>query len=202
MKNSKILYLIPGFVIGIILAVGAFALLGQKINQTPHQNTLANSDVMDAHFIEQMIPHHEDAITMSEIALEKAESPEVRELAKNIIDSQTEENDLMREWYGEWFSRKLPRGDEVMQHHGMGSSRQLHMGITGTSADILNLENSEDFDRKFIEHMVPHHQMAVMMASMLKDGSTRPEMKKLADDIISAQTSEIDLMRGWLEQWN
>ena len=49
--------------------------------------------------------------------------------------------------------------------------------------------------------MIPHHQMAVMMASMLEDGTTRSEMKKLADDIITAQTDEIDQMRGWLKEW-
>jgi len=72
----------------------------------------------------------------------------------------------------------------------------------GNDSDATRLEDAQDFDRAFVEDMIPHHQMAVMMASMLKDGTTRPEMKKLADDIITAQTSEISMMRSWLTNWN
>lgn len=49
--------------------------------------------------------------------------------------------------------------------------------------------------------MIPHHQMAVMMASMLKGGTNRSEMRQLADDIITSQTNEIDKMREWLKKW-
>jgi uncharacterized protein (DUF305 family) len=66
---------------------------------------------------------------------------------------------------------------------------------------MTRLEQAADFDKAFIEEMIPHHQMAVMMASMLKAGSQRPEMQKLADDIILAQTAEIDQMRQWYQVW-
>lgn len=72
----------------------------------------------------------------------------------------------------------------------------------GNETDSARLENADDFDTAFVEDMIPHHQMAVMMASMLKDGSSRPEMRKLADDIIAAQTSEINEMRMWLTKWS
>jgi len=81
---------------------------------------------------------------------------------------------------------------------GMMSQGGMHMGST---QDIDALKNATDFDKEFIEQMIPHHQMAVMMASMLKNGTNRPEMQKLADDIIAAQTREIDQMRAWLKTW-
>lgn len=71
----------------------------------------------------------------------------------------------------------------------------------GDNTDITRLETATDFDRAFIEEMIPHHQMAVMMASMLKNGTAREEMGNLADDIIAAQSSEIDQMRAWLRSW-
>ena len=49
--------------------------------------------------------------------------------------------------------------------------------------------------------MIPHHQMAVMMANMLASSTNRPEMKKLAQDIIIAQTKEINQMREWYKAW-
>jgi len=164
---------------------------------------VSNSDVLDAHFIEQMIPHHEDAITMAQLAEIKAKTPEVKQLATNIIGSQGKEIDQMKSWYKQWFGRDLPTGKNVMTQHGMmGGNQSMHMGMMGNETDSTRLENAVDFDKAFVEDMIPHHQMAVMMASMLKNGSSRPEMRKLADDIITAQTSEIDQMRGWLTQWS
>lgn len=172
--------------------------------RTTSQNMMQNqnSDTVDAHFIEQMIPHHQDAVTMAALAQSKAQRPEVKELAMNIIDDQNHEIEKMKVWYKEWFGRELPTSDEVMTQHGMkGNESQMHMGMMGDNSDMTRLENAEDFDKAFVEAMIPHHQMAVMMASMLKDGTKRPEMKKLADDIVAAQTSEIDQMRQWLSEW-
>jgi len=210
MKNNKYLYLLVGILIGVI-GVSVFNYSNFSINRYPvgmmgqRNNTVQNSDAIDAHFIEQMIPHHEDAITMSELALEKAVRPEVKELAENIITSQTKEIDQMKVWYKKWFEKEVPQDASIMGMHGMmGSARQnsMHMGMMGGDADIENLESAEDFDREFVEQMIPHHQMAVMMAYMLKNSTERAEMKKLSEDIISAQTSEIDMMRNWLEAWN
>ncbi|MDQ3008646.1 MAG: DUF305 domain-containing protein [bacterium] len=156
---------------------------------------------IDAHFIEQMIPHHEDAITMAKLAQTKAKRPEVKLLANSIIESQGQEITQMKSWYQEWYGRELPTGDQVMNQHGMMGSNEMHMGVRGDQTDMTNLEQAVDFDTEFVREMITHHQMAVMMTSMLKNGTNRPEMIKLADDIITAQTSEIELMRGWLNEW-
>jgi len=157
---------------------------------------------IDQHFIEQMIPHHEDAITMANLALEKATHPEVKNLAQNIISSQSEEISQMKRWYKEWFNQDVPQGTDQMGGHGMTGSSGMHMGMMGNDTDIDTLENSPDFDLSFIEEMIPHHQMAVMMASMLKSSTNRPEMAQLANNIINDQTSEIDQMRSWYQSWS
>jgi uncharacterized protein (DUF305 family) len=74
--------------------------------------------------------------------------------------------------------------------------------IFKNKSDLDHLKNATDFDQVFIEEMIPHHQMALMMASMLKNGTNRPEMKQLADSIITAQSSEIDQMRKWHQDWS
>lgn len=77
----------------------------------------------------------------------------------------------------------------------------MHMGMMGDKTDIERLRAAVDFDKAFIEEMIPHHQMAIMMAQVLENTTSRDEMTKLAVDIISAQTNEISEMRKWYKAW-
>lgn len=64
---------------------------------------LADEDPFDRAFMNNMIPHHQSAITMAEVALEESENPEIRELAQNIIESQRAEIERMQGWLDEWY---------------------------------------------------------------------------------------------------
>lgn len=197
-QNNKLMYGLIGVFIGGILVW----FLATNTTNNNNQGVMNNSSLIDAHFIEQMIPHHEDAIIMAKLAETKAKRPEVKELARDIIDSQGREIDQMKDWYKEWFGLDVPTGTQVMNQHGMmGNDSNMHMGMMGDESDITRLEQTSDFDKAFIEDMIPHHQMAVMMATMLKNGTGRPEMIRLAEDIISAQTKEINEMRQWYKNW-
>lgn len=210
MDQSKVIYAVVGILLGGGLVwlvtssavntnnTGMMQMMGM---QGGSQQRVRGSNMMDAHFIEQMIPHHEDAITMARLAQTRSARPEVKQLAENIITSQSKEIDQMKRWYQEWFGREVPAGEQVMNQHGMMGGSVMHMGMMGDETDSTRLETATDFDRAFVEEMIPHHQMAVMMASMLKQGTERPEMRELADEIITAQTAEIDQMRGWLRTW-
>jgi len=144
----------------------------------------------DRRFIEEMIPHHEDAVMMSELALEKSDNEEIIELAENIKREQSREIDEMRSWYRSWY------GTDVPEYAG-----GMTQTMMGDMTDLGLLEDTEDFDREFIEQMIPHHQMALTMVSMMLYGTERQEMKKLAEDIIRTQTEEINQMRAWYSQW-
>ncbi len=212
--QNEILYGIIGLVAGILIGIfsasqavnnnmtGMMQMMGmgRNINFQSGQGTQMTATI-DAHFIEQMIPHHEDAITMANLALTNAKRPEIKQLSQNIIDSQSKEINDMREWYKDWYGGEVPQDEQVMGGHGMGGNTGMHMGMMGDETDMTRLEQSADFDRAFIEEMIPHHQMAVMMANMLKNGTNRSELKQLADNIITAQTDEIDQMREWYGQW-
>ncbi len=202
--QEKILYGVVGLLIGII-ATWAFANKAVNSHHPGMMNVMGMSkssqmmENIDRHFIEQMIPHHADAIAMAHLALEQGEHPEIRDLAQNIIDSQSTEIDQMKSWYQGWFNKAVP---DVFAEtdHGMGSG-MMHGGVMNNESDIESLRSAEPFDKAFIEEMIPHHQMAVMMAQMLKNSTTRPEMKQLADNIIEAQNKEIEQMRNWHNQW-
>lgn len=206
MTNGQLTYglgglLIGGVVVWFVLGSATTYNFRGMIGQQPGaQHQMMNSGSIDAHFIEQMIPHHEDAITMAILALSRAQHPEIKRLAQAIIDSQGKEIDQMEAWYKEWFGREVPYG-QGMGQHGMMDSSGMHMGMMGNATDMQRLEQAADFDKAFIEEMIPHHQMAVMMATMLNASTQRPQMQKLGDDIIATQTEEINEMRQWYSAW-
>ena len=211
--NKEILYGIVGLFIGVLITVfvasnavnksntGMMRMMGMhtQINNTQNGNGMMGSS-LDRHFIEQMIPHHKDAITMADIALQKAQHQVIKTLATNIKTGQSAEITKMEGWYKNWYGTDVPQ-DTDDTSSGIGMMGQMHGGMMGNNTDTTSLENATNFDKAFIEEMIPHHQMAVMMANMLLQGTTRPEMKQLAKDIITAQTKEINQMRQWYSDW-
>ncbi len=205
MNKNNTLILIGGIVIGVLITA---VITSNAVNNQSYgmmrmmgirQQTSMMGSNIDQHFIEQMILHHDDAITMANIALQKAEHPETKQLAQNIIQAQTSEINQMRQWYKSWYGQDVPDTFASMGH-GMGSGT-MHMGMMGNTTDTASLESAKPFEKAFIEEMIPHHQMAVMMAQMLKNSTQRPEMRNLADNIINTQTKEIDQMSNWYSQW-
>ncbi|OYD95759.1 DUF305 domain-containing protein [Nostoc sp. 'Peltigera membranacea cyanobiont' 210A] len=63
---------------------------------------------VDQHFIEMMIPHHQDAIAMADLALSRAKHPEVKKIAEAIKKEQTLEIEEMRTWYKKWYGKEVP----------------------------------------------------------------------------------------------
>ena len=201
-QNNKIMYGIGGIVIGLILGALFAPMMrsGGMMSWNDNQNPSVRSGMtsaIDQHFIEQMIPHHDGAIAMANLALEKAIRPEIKTLAQAILKAQTAENQEMRAWYQDWFRKSVPTGTNLGMG-GMMSQGGMHMGST---QDIDALKNATDFDKEFIEQMIPHHQMAIMMARMLEAGTNRPEMQQLAKNIIKSQSEEIQQMQGWYTNW-
>lgn len=147
---------------------------------------------MDAMFIVGMVPHHEDAIEMAELALTRAEHPELKELAQRIIDAQSAEVEQMEEWYLDWYGEEVPADDSFGMMGG---------GMMGRGSDIAALEQADSFDAEFIRQMIPHHQMGIMMAQMAGRNSGHAEIRGLTDDIIESQNAEIELMQEWYDEW-
>ncbi|MCP9861217.1 DUF305 domain-containing protein [Cyanobium sp. Cruz-8D1] len=181
----------------LVLSLGVAALSGTPQAAAPPGSGMGpgqmGSQSMDQHFIVMMIPHHDGAIAMADLALTRAKRSEIKELAKSIKASQTSENAQMRAWYRQWFGGDVPpwtRGG------GMGMAG---MGMMGTG--VPSLRNAADFDRAFIEQMIPHHRMGVMMASMAQNNSQHPQLKTLQQAMVTAQSQEIEQMTQWYGRW-
>lgn len=182
MNSSQTIVGVGGVAVGLALALLVVPMFGEQ--PTPMPGRQGN---IDKHFIEQMIPHHEGAVAMAQLALEKSSRPEVRSLAEGIIEAQTREITDMTAWYEEWFG-----GAPSATGHGMMHGR-------GMEGDLQALSAAADFDTEFLNQMIVHHEVAVMMAQMLAALTERSEMKTLADQIITSQNREILLMQSWLE---
>lgn len=86
----------------------------------------------------------------------------------------------------------------AMDHSTMTTTMEHTMA--GMTAGLQG-KTGDEFDKAFLEEMIVHHQGAIDMAELVRATSKRPELLKLADEIITAQTREIDQMRSWQETW-
>ena len=215
-QNKNWIFGIGGFVVGLIVACIWFWTSGAPAWTMPlmsrfgfDERVTSRGNMMgdfDSHFIEQMIPHHADAVLMADIAIEKAEHKELKELAAAIKSDQAKEIEMMKGWYEDWYGDRPEESTTYMGHGGMhhvtSSGPGMMMGgVRGDEEDTTALRNAEPFDKAFIEQMIPHHQMAVMMAEMTLLSAERQEVRDLAQAIIAAQNSEIEKMRSWYEAW-
>lgn len=165
----------------------------------------------DLMFIDMMTPHHESAMAMAEVALERAEHPELAELAQEIIDAQQAEIEQMQTWRDEWY----PDAEEMPmdQMGGMGEMMQCPMNMEGMGmmdmAGMMDAEAAaeemraaeEPFDLAFLNAMIPHHLMALMMTEGLIQTAEHPELAGLAQEMFDMQLEEITTMQGWRAAW-
>lgn len=159
---------------------------------------------IDRAFIDMMVPHHESAIAMAEIAQERAEHSELRQLADDIVAAQSAEISQMTDWREEWFgSADTPSMEEMPMLPGMSmpAGHSMSGGTMDMMAEVDGLRDADPFDRFFIDAMIRHHEQAVEAARIILDETERQEVRTLAEDIVEAQTREIEQLREWRAEW-
>ena len=136
-------------------------------------------------FAEMMIPHHEQALEMSELAFANTTNPDVLAFAEQIRGAQEPEIELMKSWPGV---------------NSMGHDGHTMMGMLDENEmEMLRASTGADFDRLFLEGMIKHHEGAIDMAEMIID-SSNPEVAKLGSSIIASQRAEIKAMKALLSK--
>ena len=171
-----------GFVFSALLAVTLLSGCGQS--STSETADFNDADVM---FAQMMIPHHEQAIEMSEIALDPASgaSAAIQDLAIRIRDAQDPEIEMMKGFLATW-------GAPLNPEDGMDHSSMMEGMLTVEELDELAGLQGPEFDVRWAQAMIAHHKGAVAMAEdVLADGKNA-ETRKLAEEIIANQQSEID----------
>lgn len=184
---------------GLVAAAAALVVLagcsGADTAPAPATSTSAPGAVATAHaasdvaFVQGMIPHHEQAVAMADLAATRAASPEVQDLAGRIRAAQGPEIDRMNALLTGWGVPRPAPGSAMsgmVGMSGMMSPEQMRGLETATGAA---------FDRAFLEMMVAHHTGAVEMARTELAQGQSPEAKSLAREIIDAQQTEIAQMQ-------
>jgi uncharacterized protein (DUF305 family) len=144
-------------------------------------------------FAQMMIPHHEQAIELSDIALDPTvdASEDVRRLASAIKAAQDPEIDEMKAMLSEW-------GASSEMDPDIDHSEMMDGMLTTDELAALSILRGSMFDRAWMEAMIRHHEGAVSMARDVLSDGVNTEMRALASAIESAQTTEIVEMQALL----
>ena len=136
-------------------------------------------------YLTRMIPHHDEAIATARILQQGTERQEMRGFAASIIDTQSAEVQLMKEWLAVWYPGRDTRA----------SYQPMMRDLAGLSGSAL--------DRAFLEDMIPHHMMAVMMSQQLLAFRVPRHdiVEPFARNIRDTQRNEIHMMSAWLREW-
>jgi uncharacterized protein (DUF305 family) len=165
--------------------------MGMGSKGMARQMVMENGKYSDRRFIDAMVPHHQGAIAMAEVALKNAKHEEIIKLSRNIIASQQAEiTELKSIKQKEFGTSQVPMEMSQEQMRGMGMMM-----------DPQQLANQKPFDKAFIDAMIPHHQSAIEMAQVAHEKSKIPAIKELAENIMSAQKREIERMKQWRKEW-
>ncbi|MEZ5117506.1 MAG: DUF305 domain-containing protein [Candidatus Nanopelagicales bacterium] len=159
----------------------------------------------DVAFAQLMIPHHEQAVEMAELALaaDADASGDVRALATAIQAAQDPEIALMTQWLTQWGEPvAMPGSDESgvpddHSGHDMGGMSMAGM-MSAEDMGELGEATGTDFDRMWLAMMIAHHEGAVDMAEQVLTTTEDPAVRTLAEEIVAAQQAEIATMRGLL----
>jgi uncharacterized protein (DUF305 family) len=157
----------------VILAL----LVSGCVSQT---DTASDYGANDQMFAAMMIPHHEQAIEMSELALSKSSNQEILVLAQEIKDAQSPEIEQMKTW-----------GGSMMGSH---AGHTMNGMLSTAEMKKLRAATGESFDRLFLNGMIKHHEGAIEMADMIVNSENK-EVSALANAIITGQRAEIERMK-------
>lgn len=130
----------------------------------------------DIAYLSLMIAHHQAAVDMAKQTQKLAIKAETKQEAQAVIASQTGEIQQMTAWLKQWYDVAPSSQQQGLMHEDM--------------KDMM--ARPIDNDRMFFEMMIPHHQGAIEMSELAASRSEKAELKSLAQEIIHAQTAEIE----------
>jgi len=155
-------------------------------DQPANESSMTGSDAM---FFQMMIPHHQQAIDTSNLAITTSKNVELVALAHVIADGQTKEIAQMKAWL-----TAAGYTTDVGDHmgHSMGGM------LTDSELASLKAATGTNFDAQWLTGMIGHHQGALHMVQMI-DGSRNAETKIFGSGIQSVQSAQITQMQALLK---
>ena len=210
----------PRWVRPFVVAVAAVALLllgaaGGLLIGLPgsSSDTVPAADSVDVGFAQDMSVHHNQAVQMASWERDHTTDPALHQLAFDMESTQGQQIGRMQGWLALWGAAPYPVGGHYMAwmtgsssgHAGMGgmnSSGVTRMPGMASEEDLRNLRAASDqqLDVLFLQLMLRHHQGGASMLRYAADHATVPDVRNLASQMLSSQTSEAQYMEQLLAQ--
>lgn len=193
----RTLFVIPGILAAGLVLAGCST---GPVESTSPQSTTAPSvtedfNSADVMFAQMMVPHHVQAVEMSDVILAKdGIDPRVISLAEEIKAAQQPEIDALNGMLKSWGMPQAPTDGMDMGH-----GDQMDGMMTEEDMAALDAATGTEASRLFLEQMIVHHEGAVEMAQIEVDSGTNPDAVAMAQAIIDAQNIEIETMREILQ---
>ncbi|HXT45164.1 MAG TPA: DUF305 domain-containing protein [Pseudonocardiaceae bacterium] len=150
----------------------------------------------DVTFAQDMIEHHAQAIAMSKMAIQRAGSPQVKNLAARIQAAQQPEMDQMGSWLHAW-NAPVPSTNGPMAGMDHDATGAMPGMMTSDQMRQLKMVPGDKFDQMYLRMMIAHHKGAITMARSELSGGQNTEARELAQRIIDTQQREISEMQAF-----
>lgn len=184
MKISRFLT-ISLIIIAFVLGIGTGYLVAPEYSMSGYQSEqmvdLGKADkYVDLRYLNAMIAHHGGAMLLAEQAKEKTKRPEIKKLAEDILAGEPKAIDELYQWKKDWYKdiRKI------------------------NAKAVPNLgEYDENFDLRFLNALMAHHEEGIIMAKEIRLKSTRTQVLSNADAVIEFLSGGLKMMKDWRTEW-
>ncbi len=203
-NRTAVVLALSGLLVAGLAACSSDSSSGSSTTPSVGSSAMMTGSATDVAFAQSMIPHHQQAVEMADLALapQADASPQVKQLAEQIKAAQDPEIQQMTGWLQGWGApTAMPGassapGMQGMDHsgHDMGGMSVSGM-MTDEQMQALRAASGQEFDDMWLQMMIEHHQGAIAMAEQVKGAAGDPQVAALADQIIAAQQQEIATMQ-------
>jgi uncharacterized protein (DUF305 family) len=184
-QNNTNLYISLTLIVFTLIGGLLLTNIGSKSPQS-NKNTQNMAQDVDLDFLQGMVEHHMGALDMAKQVKIYSSRQELQVFADVIILEQSKEIEQMNRWRNDWYK------DTNMIAMKMGGKMSMQQDLG---------KANDEFDRNFLNAMTVHHNGAIAMAKEILNTTKNKELQKLAGNIISAQTKEIEQMDNWKKLW-
>ena len=205
MKNIQIILL---FILLTVIFIFVFCHIFKIINKDPEKN-ICRGYLTDNEYLDHMIPHHQVAVDISNLLQKETKNPKMQQVLRKLLWTQKYEIGLMKYFKNNIIKNNISNSNVPMSRTYKITKGDLTkpnvIGLTNTYCDphffdteqhMKHMKHMKLTDRMYIEHMIPHHQVAVDMSKVLLKNTKNDFMIYLANRIIRSQQDEIVLLNS------
>ena len=184
MKISRFLT-ISLVIIAFVIGIGAGYLIAPEYTMAGYEAKqmadLGKADkYVDLRYLNAMIAHHGGAMALAEQVKEKTQRPEIKKLAEDILSGEPKAIAELYQWKKDWYKDTRKVSNKAVPNLG---------------------EYDENFDLRFLNALITHHEEGIIMAKEIRLKSTRGQVLSNADAVIEFLSGGLTMLKEWRTEW-